>query len=145
MKSLTVLLATIIVLSVLSGCGYTATQSADSKIAQQQEQQLAEGDAQVPPPAIVNWNEKRMAKLIQEKRDVINLATWTYTKNMDGKYTFVCESLGYGLPYNTRTNNPQHYEFMTTKTGVSMGTTGGYYNRQRGEPDLGRACDRGTA
>ena len=54
---------------LLTGCGYTATQSNDSKIAQQQEQNLAEGDAQVPPPAIVNWNEKRMAKLIQEKRD----------------------------------------------------------------------------
>lgn len=115
----------------LMGCG-TAIQSNDSKLAQQQEQQLAEGDAQVPPPAIVNWNEKRMAKLIQEKRDQVNLATWTYTKNMDGKYTFVCESIGYGLPYNTRTNNPQHYEFVTTTTGVSgMGGStggGGYYS-----------------
>lgn len=113
----------------LSGCGYTATQSADSKIAQQQEQNLTEGDAQVPPPNIVNWNEKRMAKLIQEKRDTPNLATWTYTKNFDGKYTFVCESISYGLPYNTRTNNPQHYEFLTTRTGVNNGGSagGGYW------------------
>jgi hypothetical protein len=110
---------------LLAGC-YTATQSNDSKIAEQQEKQLAEGDAQVPPPAIVNWNEKRMAKLIQEKRDQVNLATWTYTKNLDGKYTFVCESIGYGLPYNTRTNNPQHYEFVSTHTGVqSMSGSGG--------------------
>src|ERR1700722_6488339 len=86
----------------LGGCNYTATQSADAKIAQQQEQNLAEGDAQVPPSAIVNWNEKRIAKLIQETRDQINLSTWVYTKNLDGKYTFVCESIGYGLPYNTR-------------------------------------------
>lgn len=116
--------------ATLTGCGYTAVQSNDSKIAQQQEQQLAEGDAQVPPPSIVNWNEKRMAKLIQEKRDTPNLSTWTYTKNLDGKYTFVCESIGYGLPYNTRTNNPQHYEFMTTRTGVysmSGSSGGGYY------------------
>lgn len=56
------------------GCNYQATQSNDSKIAQQQEMNLAEGDAQVPPSAIVNWNEKRMAKLIQEKRDTPNLA-----------------------------------------------------------------------
>lgn len=112
---------------VIAGCG-TAVQSNDSKIAQQQEQNLAEGDAQVPVSSIVNWNEKRMAKLIQEKRDQVNLATWTYTKNMDGKYTFVCESIGYGLPYNTRMNNPQHYEFLTTRTGVnSMGSGGGGY------------------
>lgn len=115
---------------VMVGCTGTI-QSNDSKIAQQQEQNLAEGDAQVPPPSIVNWNEKRMAKLIQEKRDTPNLATWTYTKNMDGKYTFVCESVGYGLPYNTRANNPQHYEFVTTRTGASM-TGSGYYTDNQG-------------
>ncbi len=124
MKSTTALLVTSVLFLV--GCG-SAIQSNDSKIAQQQEQNLAEGDAQVPPPSIVNWNEKRMAKLIQEKRDTVNLATWTYTKNMDGKYTFVCDSIGYGLPYNTRTNNPQHYEFLTTKTGAySSGSSGAY-------------------
>ena len=115
---------------LLTGCGYTATQSNDSKIAQQQEQNLAEGDAQVPPPAIVNWNEKRMAKLIQEKRDTPNLSTWTYTKNLDGKYTFVCESVGYGLPYNTRANNPQHYEFVTTRTGAAYSGSGYYLDGQ---------------
>jgi hypothetical protein len=117
----------------LFGCG-TAVQSNDSNIAQEQEQQQAEADAQVKPPAIVNWTEKRMAKLIQEKRDQANLATWTYTKNLDGKYTFVCASVGYGLPYNTRTNNPQHYEFVTTRTGVNnMGSGGGgYYTDNEG-------------
>lgn len=126
MKQLTLIIPALL----LTACGYTAVQSNDSKIAQQQEQQQAEGDAEVPPPAIVNWNEKRMAKLIQEKRDTPNLATWTYTKNFDGKYTFVCESIGYGLPYNTRANNPQHYEFVTTRTGVysmSGSSGGGYY------------------
>lgn len=110
-------LSLILVASSSGGCN-SAVQSNDSKIAQQQEQQLAEGDAQVAPPAITNWTEKRMMKLIQEKRDTPNLPTWTYTKNMDGKYTFVCESFGYGLPYNTRSNNPQHYEFVSTASGV---------------------------
>lgn len=114
MESKLILLAAV---TLLAACN-TAVQSNDAKIAQQQEQNLAEGDAQVPPPSIVHWNEKRLAKLIFEKRDQANLTTWTYTKNMGGKYTFVCESIGYGLPYNTRTNNPQHYEFVTTRTGV---------------------------
>jgi hypothetical protein len=118
----------------LVSCGYVVSQSQDSLLAQQQEKNLAEGDRQVAPPAIVNWNEKRMAKLIMEMRDQANLATWTYTKNMDGKYTFVCESVGYGLPYNTRNNNPQHYEFVTTTQGVgSMGSGGGgYYTDNKG-------------
>ena len=112
------------VIAFCIGCG-TAIQSSDSKVAEQQEKNLAEGDAQVPPASIVNWNEKRIAKLIQEKRDQVNLSTWTYTKNMDGKYTFVCESISYGLPYNTRMNNPQHYEFVTSYSGVTGSGGGG--------------------
>lgn len=129
MKKMWLILSGVSLLA-LAGC-YNVKQSNDSKIAQQQEQNLAEGDAEVPPPSIVNWNEKRMAKLIQEKRDQVDLATWTYTKNLDGKYTFVCESVGYGLPYNTRTNNPQHYEFVTTATGVT-GNGSGYYTDSAG-------------
>lgn len=106
------------------GCG-RVKQSNDAMLAEQQELLLAEGNAQVPPPSIVNWNEKRIAKLIVEKRDQVDLATWTYTKNFDGKYTFVCESIGYGLPYNTRANNPQHYEFISTLTGA-YGMSGGW-------------------
>jgi hypothetical protein len=105
--------------ALMTACGpYQVSQTTDSKQAQKEELLLEEARKQVPPPAIVNWNELRMAKTIQEKRDQANLTTWTYTKNMDGKYTFVCESVGYGLPYNTRTNNPQHYEWITTNKGA---------------------------
>ncbi len=112
----------VVVLLMATACG-NVNQSTDSKIAAQQEIQQAEAAAQVPPPSIVNWNEKRMLKLVQEKRDQVNLPTWTYTKNMDGKYTFVCESIGYGIPYDTRSNNPEHYEFVSTTTGPNMNCT----------------------
>ncbi len=123
----------ICILAFLSACGsgYTATQSNDSLVAQQQEVQQEEASAQVPPPSIVNFNEKRMLKMIQEMRDKPNLITWTYTKNMDGKYTFVCDSIGYGLPYDTRSNNPHHYEFVTTRTGVAYSGSG-YYTDSNG-------------
>jgi hypothetical protein len=109
-----------ILLTLTAACGgpgCSITQSTDSKIAAQQELQQAEAAAQVSPPSILNWNEKKILKLVQEKRDQVNLSTWTYTKNMDGKYTFVCESIGYGIPYDTRSNNPEHYEFVSTTTG----------------------------
>lgn len=123
------LLIPCLLVGVLAACG-PVTQSQDSILAQKQEKQLAEGDAEVTPPAIVNWNEKRIAKLIVEKRDQVNLPTWTYTKNFDGKYTFVCESIGYGLPYNTRNNNPMHYEFVSTTTGSRYQS--GYYQTKDG-------------
>jgi hypothetical protein len=121
---------------LLAGCLRQATQSNDSKIAEQQEQQQAEGDAQVPPPAIKNWNEKRLLKAVMERRDQTDLATWTYTKNLDGKYTWICESIGYGIPYNTRANNPQHYEFMSTRTGAAYNGSG-YYTDGQGHPIWG--------
>lgn len=123
-------LGSLFLASLITTACYQATQSNDSKIAQQQEVNLAQGDAEVPASAIVNWNEKRIAKMIQEKRDTPNLATWTYTKNMDGKYTFVCESIGYGLPYNTRMNNPQHYEFVSTKSGAYRNSSNSYNDEQ---------------
>lgn len=133
LKTLSLLFIVPLIIAAV-GCMGNVTQSNDSKIAEQQEIQQAEGDAQVPPPSIVNWNEKRMLKLIQEKRDQAKLPTWTYTKNMDGKYTFVCESIGYGIPYNTRANNPMHYEYMTTRTGVNNAGSGGggYYTDNQG-------------
>lgn len=110
----------------LSACGYSKPQqSADAERAQQQEQQLEEAQKQVPAPVIRNWNELRMFTATMERRDQVDLPTWTYTKNLDGKYTFICESLGYGIPYNTRANNPVHYEYLTTRTGkVLSGSTG---------------------
>lgn len=122
----------------LAACGrpQVSSQSTDSMVAQQQEVQQREAAAQVPPPSITNWNEKRMLKLIQEERDKPNLITWTYTKNMDGLYTFVCDSIGYGLPYDTRSNNPEHYEFVSTTTGpgwMSSSYTDGNGKRIWGE------------
>ena len=108
----------------LSACGYRAAQTADSQIATQQEKHLEEGAAEVPPANIVNWNEKRQLKRVLEARDQVNLSTWTYTKNMDGKYTFVCESIGYGIPYATQSTNPQHYTWVSTPSRYS--TSGSY-------------------
>jgi len=129
---------------LLAGCGYNynPTQSNDSKIAEQQEQQQAEGDAEVPPPAITAWNEKRLLKTVMERRDKADLATWTYTKNMDGKYTWICESIGFGIPYNTRANNPKHYEFVTTHTGWNGGggTSSWCSGSNGGYPDANGRC-----
>lgn len=118
-------------LVVLAACN-APIQSNDSKRAEAQEQQLNEASAQVAPPAIVNWNELRLFKAVMERRDQANLTTWTYTKNLDGKYTFVCESVGYGIPYNTRANNPMHYEFVSTTTGGSWSSKNGGYQLPNG-------------
>lgn len=93
---------------VLAGCDIPPSQpTADEKVAAQTEQTMKEGLAQVGLPSIVNWNEKRMAKLIYELRDDPKLQTYTYVKDMNGGYRLLCESVGFGLPYATQYTNPQ--------------------------------------
>jgi hypothetical protein len=88
----------------LTACDFKP--SSDDVQRQQQEQLSAESNAQVGMPAIVNFQEKRMAKMILELRDTA-LTTVTYTQDMNGNLHKLCDSVGYGLPYATQYTNPQ--------------------------------------
>jgi hypothetical protein len=94
----------------LIGCEYQPT--SDDIQRQQQEKILQEGTSQIGMPAIKNFRERRLAKAILELRDQENLSTFTYTwSDMQGKYSFFCNSIGYGLPYATQYTNPQKVEW----------------------------------
>ncbi len=73
-----------------------------------QEKILAEGTAQTGMPAIKNFRERKILKDIIELRDQTGLATYTYLwSDMQGKLVFLCNSIGYGIPYATQYTNPQ--------------------------------------
>lgn len=79
----------------------------DVKQSDQQEQILAEGNAQTGMPAIKNFRERKLLKAILELRDQSDLSTYTYTySEMTGKLTFFCDSIGYPIPYATQYTNP---------------------------------------
>lgn len=91
----------------LSGC-VESEASSDKKQQQQQERILAEGTAQTGMPAIKNFRERKLMKQIIEMRDQEGLVTYTYiVAEQTGKTTFVCNSIGYGLPAATQYTNPQ--------------------------------------
>jgi hypothetical protein len=71
-----------------------------------QEQLSKQGNAQAGMPSIVNFQEKKNMKMILELRDSENLATITYTQDMDGVLHKLCNSVGYPLPYATQYTNP---------------------------------------
>ncbi len=51
-------------------------------------------------PGIKNFRERRLLKDIFEMRDQADLSTYTYTySEVTGKFSFFCNSIGYGLPY----------------------------------------------
>jgi hypothetical protein len=94
----------ICLLASLAACNQPDT--ATSVERKKQAELSLRGVESVGMPAIVNFSEKRMMKDIIELRDQ-NVATTTYTVDMNGKMHKVCTSVGYGLPYATQFTNPQ--------------------------------------
>ena len=60
-------------------------------------------------PAMVNFTEKRMMKMLYERRDDAGLVTYTYYLDLYGKRHKICPStsVGYGIPYSAQFTAPQ--------------------------------------
>lgn len=84
-----------------------AFQNSDEQTAHKQEQIMKEANAELGMPAITNFQEKKLAKMIMEQRDREDLICYAYIVNqMTGKLVFLGKCLGYGLPYSTQYTNP---------------------------------------
>ena len=77
-------------------------------LAQKQEQMMKEANAQTGMPAIVNFQERKLMKMILELRDQENLVCYAYiVPELTGKPVFLGKCIGYGLPYATQYTNPE--------------------------------------
>ena len=83
--------------------------SADNRQERATKKMALEAEKVVGMPDITNWTERKFAKDILELRDEA-IATYTYIVDMHGKFHFVGESIGYGLPYSVQFTNPMRYE-----------------------------------
>lgn len=107
MKKLLLLCA--IALSV-SAC--TEKQNSDSILAQKQEQAMQDANSQIGMPAIKNFQERKLMKMIFELRDQANVINYAYLfSEMTGKLIYLGKCLGYGLPYATQFTNPQKADY----------------------------------
>jgi hypothetical protein len=89
---------------MLTACGEDFESSTD-KEARQQEKISKQAINSVGMPAITNFQEKRMMKMILELRDTA-ISTKTYIVDLNGHLHKLCDSIGYGLPYATQFTNP---------------------------------------
>lgn len=72
-----------------------------------QEKIIATANQQVGMPAIVNFQEKRMLKMIYELRDQEKMICYAYiVAEMTGKLVYIGKCFGYGMPYATQYSNP---------------------------------------
>jgi len=112
-------LIALIALMTIAGCE-PGKPSADAKLAAQTEQSMKEANAQIGMPAIVNYQERKLAKMIFELRDQENVSTHAYIVNkMTGKLIYVGKCIGYGLPYSVQFTSPQ--KLVTADLGTHYG------------------------
>lgn len=101
----------LVIISFLSfRCDDTPT--ADDITQQNQEKSLDEAQRETGLPAIHNFQEKKLLKMVYEERDNANLICYAYLYNqMTGNLVFLGKCLGYGIPYATQYSNPEKLEW----------------------------------
>lgn len=100
----------LLILVCVAGCGQSSkVVSADTSQRKQTEQSLQEANRQIGMPAIKNFQERKLAKMIFELRDQEDFVCHAYLVNamtgQVGQYLGKC--LGYGLPYSVQFTNPE--------------------------------------
>ncbi len=107
MKKIMLSILCIILSLIVGGCSMEE-QSSDNKLQQKTEQSMKEMNSQIGMPAIVNFQERKLAKMIFELRDQEDLITYAYIVNhMTGKFIFIGKCIGFGLPYSVQYTNPE--------------------------------------
>ena len=105
-QTFTLLILSMFLLFATFACDENST--ADRKQTEATEKLTAEAERQVGMPNIVNFQERKLAKMIFELRDKEDLVCYAYIKSdYTGKLHFIGKCLGFGLPYSVQYTNPQ--------------------------------------
>ncbi len=97
-------------------------QNSDQKLAKQTEKSMAEANRQIGMPAIKNFQERKLMKMILELRDKEDLICYCYIITITGKKIFLGKCIGFGLPYSVQYTNPQKLAVLAPV--YSDGSTG---------------------
>lgn len=117
-----VVLIMVALLFSVVGCD-SKVPTADQQLAKETADAGAEANRQTGYPAITNYQEKKLVKLIYEERDKANLICYAYFYNRE-KGTigaFLGKCVGYGIPASVQFSNPERI--------VRQGSSGGTWYR----------------
>ncbi len=109
-NKLFVLCVTVVGMFTLMGCYDHKVNGISEAIQQEREKTIESMEAssrEVGFPNITEYTEKKLMKMLYELRDDSKLVTYSYRVNMEGKYLFIGETLGYGIPYSTQYTQPE--------------------------------------
>jgi len=126
MKRLVCVFALLCSMFVVVGCEENGKKDADTQQREATRKAMSEAQRQVGMPAIKNFQERKLAKMIFELRDREDFVCHAYLFNQMtgevGQYLGKC--LGYGLPYSVQFTNPERLVHGRKALGYSMGDGG---------------------
>jgi len=115
---------------MLVGCDFQPSSEEIQNV--KQEQINKQAVQSVGMPNIIHFFEKRLFKTILELRDQ-GILTYTYTgPDYQGKFHFLCNSVGYPIPYSTQYTNPMQPGSYTGTT-IPQADPNGLYSPSSAE------------
>jgi len=137
MKMIKFALLVSLLLAVSTGCAPAPTSNDAQR--DRQNKVLDEAVAQTGLPAMTNFREFKMMKLIYELRDQEGLVTYTYVENltptvvpgytaMGGKFTMFCDSIGYPISAAAQFTAPETVQTYNVGGGADSQK---YYGTER--------------
>lgn len=107
MKNKLLAMAISVMCLTLNSC-IDENKTSDVRQTEETEVLMQEAHRQAGLPNIVNFNQKKTLKMIQELCDQENLICYAYLKSeYNGKLTFLGKCLGYGIPFAAQYTNPE--------------------------------------
>lgn len=104
----------------LTGCSDIGS-TTDQQQAQQTQQLQQQAQSKLGLPNIKNFYEKETLKTIMEATDNAKLITYAYIKSdYTGKFTYLGQAMGYGLPYGTEYTNPEYIANSYSQGGFAI-------------------------
>lgn len=96
-----------LLLLMLAGVIFSCEDTTDKKQRKQTEKMVSEAQRRLGMPAIKNFQERKLMKMIFELRDRADLITYAYIIDMHGKLHFFGKCIGFGIPYSVQYTNPE--------------------------------------
>ena len=120
------LLLIVVIMALFIGCEFEA--SSDEVMKKETEQSMSEANRQIGMPNIVNFQERKLAKMIFELRDKEDLVCYAYIKSdYSGKLNFIGKCLGFGLPYSVQYTNPMKRLFRHSESTIPQADPNGLF------------------
>ena len=116
-RVITILAICAIAIATMGAGSCKGEASSDAVQREQTEKMAAEASRQTGMPGITNFTERKFVKYLYELRDREGYGTYTYIVDLNGGLHFVCESVGFGIPYSAQYVNPEKTVFAYSQGG----------------------------